>query len=142
MNPKYVLLALLSPRGQQHLTQGATAVAQPNVNARTVSSFLVPVPPLLEQREIVTRVERLFALSDAIEQRVAGATARADKLMQATLAKAFRGELVPSEAELARQEGREYESAEQLLERLRAAEIPPSRRSAKKAKKARRRPAA
>ena len=35
------------------------------------------------------------------------------------LAKAFRGELVPTEAELARQEGRDYEPASVLLERIR-----------------------
>ena len=48
------------------------------------------------------------------------ATARADKLTQAILAKAFRGELVPTEAELARQEGRDYEPASVLLERIRS----------------------
>ena len=36
------------------------------------------------------------------------------------LAKAFRGELVPTEAELARAEGRDYEPASALLERIRA----------------------
>ncbi|HJX66975.1 MAG TPA: hypothetical protein VJ860_23835 [Polyangia bacterium] len=49
------------------------------------------------------------------------ATARADKITQAILAKAFRGELVPTEAELARQEGRDYEPASALLARIRAA---------------------
>jgi type I restriction enzyme, S subunit len=48
------------------------------------------------------------------------ATARAERLTQAILAKAFRGELVPTEAELARQEGRDYETAAQLLARIRA----------------------
>jgi type I restriction enzyme S subunit len=42
-------------------------------------------------------------------------TKRADKLTQAILAKAFRGELVPTEAELARKEGRDYEPASVLL---------------------------
>lgn len=41
-----------------------------------------------------------------------------DKLPQAVLAKAFRGELVPTEAELARKEGHDYETAQQLLERI------------------------
>jgi type I restriction enzyme S subunit len=36
------------------------------------------------------------------------------------LAKAFRGELVPTEAELARREGRTYEPASALLERIKA----------------------
>ncbi|MCI0459123.1 MAG: restriction endonuclease subunit S [Gemmataceae bacterium] len=78
------------------------------------------LPPLAEQKEIVRRVEALFKLADAIEKRVAAATQRADKLTQAILAKAFRGELVPTEAELARAEGRAYEPASVLLERIRA----------------------
>ena len=45
---------------------------------------------------------------------------RAEKLTQAVLAKAFRGELVPTEAELARREGRSYEPASVLLDRIRA----------------------
>jgi type I restriction enzyme S subunit len=57
---------------------------------------------------------------DAVKERVSAATARADKLTQSILAKAFRGELVPTEAELARREGREYEPASVLLERIKA----------------------
>ncbi len=83
-----------------------------------VTDQYIPLPPLAEQHEIVRRVDALFRLADAIERRVAAATARADKLTQAILAKAFRGELVPTEDELAQTEGREYESAEQLLARL------------------------
>jgi type I restriction enzyme S subunit len=82
--------------------------------------FRLFVPPLAEQHEIVRRVEALFWLADAIEKRVTAATARADKLTQAILAKAFRGELVPTEAEIARREGRDYEPASVLLERIRA----------------------
>jgi type I restriction enzyme S subunit len=74
--------------------------------------------PLSEQREIVRRVDPLFRLATTIENRVAAASARAEKLTQAILAKAFRGELVPTEGELARQEGRDYEPASALLERI------------------------
>ena len=41
-----------------------------------------------------------------------------DKLSQSVLAKTFRGELVITEAELAEKEGRDFESAEKLLERI------------------------
>ncbi len=78
------------------------------------------VPPLSEQHEIVRRVEALFRLATKIEERMAKATKRADRLMQAILAKTFRGELVPTEAELARQEGRTYEPASVLLERVKS----------------------
>ena len=55
------------------------------------------------------RMDALFKLADGIEAHVAAATARADKITQAILAKAFRGELVPTESELARQDDRDYE---------------------------------
>ena len=70
-------------------------------------------------RRAVRRVDALFALADSIERRLAVAITRADKVPQAILARAFRGELVPTEAELARAEGRDYEPASVLLERIR-----------------------
>src|SRR5262249_56630310 len=90
------------------------------VSGSDVKQQPFPLPPQLEQREIVRRVEALFSLADAIEKRVAAVTLRVEKMTQAVLAKAFRGELVPTEAELARQEGRNYEPAAVLLERIKA----------------------
>jgi type I restriction enzyme S subunit len=80
----------------------------------------VPVLPLGEQNEIDNRVEAMFKLTDAFEKRSVEATGRAEKLTQAILAKAFRGELVPTEAELARRERRSYESASKLLTRIKS----------------------
>jgi hypothetical protein len=58
-------------------------------------------------------------------------TLRVQKLPQAILAKAFRGELVPTEAELARAEGRDYETAEALLRRIRDEQPEPAARPAR-----------
>jgi cell division FtsZ-interacting protein ZapD len=80
----------------------------------------VYLPPLEEQQEVVRRVEVLFRLADKIEKRVGAATRRADKITKAILAKAFRGKLLPTEAKLAQKEGRDYESASALLERVKA----------------------
>ena len=103
---------------------------QPNIKLESLNPYPVPLPPLAEQHEIVRRVDALFKLADAIERRVAAATTRADKLIQAILAKAFRGQLVPTEADLARAENRDYETAAQLLERLsRSSENTPSLKS-------------
>ena len=88
------------------------------LESETLKCWPIPIPPLEEQSEIDDRVNAFFKLADTIERRVATATARADKLTQAILAKAFRGELVPTEAELARSEGRAYESASDLLARI------------------------
>ena len=45
------------------------------------------------QRRIIAKIESLFAQADAIEHAVAIAQKRADKIEQAILARAFRGEL-------------------------------------------------
>ena len=77
------------------------------------------MPPRAEQDEIIRRVEALFGLADKLEGRIKAARARVDALPQAILARAFSGRLVPTEAELARREGRSYEPASVLLERIR-----------------------
>jgi type I restriction enzyme S subunit len=103
---------------REDLSQFAPATAQKNINIGILGEVAVPLPPLYEQREIVRRVEALFALAEGIEAHVRAATLRAERLPQSILARAFRGELVPTEAELAAKEGREYEPASVLLERI------------------------
>jgi type I restriction enzyme S subunit len=103
------------------MTDGAVSSAgQQGISGAKVKNQPFALPPLEEQHEIVRRVDALFKLADAIEKRVAAATIRAERLTQAVLAKAFRGELVPTEAELARRESREYEPAAVLLKRIKA----------------------
>ncbi|MCF3650063.1 hypothetical protein [Synoicihabitans lomoniglobus] len=57
----------------------------------------VSLPSLDEQQEIVRRVEALFAFADRIESRLNEAQTTVDCLTLSTLAKAFRGELVPQD---------------------------------------------
>jgi type I restriction enzyme S subunit len=89
-----------------------------NINAQKLGHFEVPFCPLPEQQEIVRRVKSLFTLADRIETRFEKGRNRVKGITQAILAKAFRGELVPTEAELAKAEGRSFESAEELLKRI------------------------
>ena len=118
----YLHLCLMHPAFTGFLSHdGMTGSDLPHITGTGVAEYPIPLPPIEEQREIVTRAAKLFALADKIEARLASATARADLLTQAILAKAFRGELVETEAELAAKEGREFETAEQLLARIRAA---------------------
>jgi type I restriction enzyme S subunit len=91
---------------------------QPNIKLEVLNPYPLALPPLIEQREIVRRVDSLFALAAGIEGRIRVATVLAERLPQAILARAFRGELVPTEAELAADEGRDYEQASVLLERI------------------------
>lgn len=118
---RFVFLWTTSPlHGRAKLLADAYGAGKPGLNLDNIKEMVVPLPPLPEQCEIVRRVEALFKLANSIERRVKAATVRAEKLTQAILAKAFRGELVPTEAELARREGRPYEPASALLSRIRA----------------------
>jgi hypothetical protein len=98
-----------------HTTAGIHKISQEDM-----LELVLAIPPKKEQDEIVRRVETLFNLADTIEKRVAVATVRSKILTQAILAKAFRGELVPTEADLARREGRSYEPASAVLARIRS----------------------
>ncbi|MCL6447658.1 MAG: restriction endonuclease subunit S [Armatimonadetes bacterium] len=111
-HPKYVVTYLQSFYGLRELRKNAKhAVNQSSINQEDVKSSVLPLPPLLEQQEIVRRVDALFKIADQIEARYQRARAYVDKLTQSILAKAFRGELVPQDPA--------DEPASILLERIR-----------------------
>jgi type I restriction enzyme S subunit len=114
----YVAWFLRAKPTQNRMRNAMKGVAVRGINIGDVRALQLPIPPPDEQREIVRRVEALFVLADRIEDRVRVATELADRLPQTILARAFRGELVPTEAELAAEEGRDYEPASELLERI------------------------
>jgi type I restriction enzyme S subunit len=72
----------------------APATAQKNINLETLRVLHIPCPPLIEQRQIVERIEAAFKHIDQTAREASRATQLLDHLDQATLAKAFRGELV------------------------------------------------
>lgn len=92
------------------MQQIASEVAQPFLNMSTVKNLPIPFCPIEEQKEIVRKVEELFHFANSIEARYQKAKAWFDKLPQSLLAKAFRGELVPQNAN--------DEPASELLKRI------------------------
>ena len=77
-----------------------------------VRTALVPGSPLEEQKEIVRRIESAFQKIDRLAAEAKRALALTDKLDEAILAKAFRGDLVPQDPT--------DEPASTLLERIKA----------------------
>lgn len=96
-NTTFVRLAFEEPTIRQRIESLAKSTSGVNnINSEQLKALRLPLPPLPEQDEIVHRIEGLFARADKTAAEVARATSLLDRLDQATLAKAFRGELVSS----------------------------------------------
>ena len=135
LNPEFLNYQLNSPKAKDYCKAvKSDGVSQSNINAKKLAAYPLNCPPLEEQTEIVRRVDQLFAHADRIEQQVNNALARVNNLTQSILAKAFRGELT----EQWRKDNPELisgeNSAEALLERIKAerAEVKPAKKTRSK----------
>ena len=75
-------------------------------------------PPLPEQHRIVAEIEKQFTRLGASVTALKRVQANLKRYRASVLKAACEGRLVPTEAKLARSEGRDYEPADQLLERI------------------------
>ncbi|NOJ17265.1 restriction endonuclease subunit S [Vibrio jasicida] len=123
VNNALSLTAFVKLRLQENYEETRKAASggnQPNLNLNKVRDIPIELPPIEEQTEIVRRVEELFAFADKIEAQVNAAQARVNNLTQSILAEAFRGELTADwraeNPDLISGEN----SAEALLERIKA----------------------
>lgn len=89
-----------------------------NLRREHIEETPIPFAPLSEQHRIVAEIEKQFTRLDAGIAALERARANLKRYRASVLKAACEGRLVPTEAELARKEGREYEPAEQLLARI------------------------
>ncbi|MEH6498982.1 MAG: restriction endonuclease subunit S [Pseudoalteromonas distincta] len=80
---------LLSSIVQEQFIQLANGAVVQNIRAEIVKKTKLPVPPYLEQKAIVTKVEKLLALCDQLETQITQNQTHAEQLMQAVLKEAF-----------------------------------------------------
>jgi type I restriction enzyme S subunit len=88
------------------------------ISGKNAARLPIPVPPLTEQRTIVAEIEKQFTRLDAGVAALKRVQANLKRYRASVLKAACEGRLVPTEAELARAEGRSYEPADQLLARI------------------------
>lgn len=91
---------------------------RPRVDFDQLANYPFPLPPLAEQGRIVAEIEKQFTRLDAAEAALRRVEVNLKRYRASVLKAACEGKLVPTEAELAEAEGRDYEHAEQLLERI------------------------
>ena len=129
--PKFLMLRLACRSTFHLLGEDVHGATRPRINLGQLKNFTFSLPSLPEQQEIVRRVDNLFSMADRIEARLNTAQSAVECLTPATLAKAFRGELVPQDPN--------DEPASVLLNRLKnqnaVNEFNPMKRAAGKATK-------
>jgi type I restriction enzyme, S subunit len=117
--PKLLSYYLNSVFGRNWISSVLTQqVGQANVNGSKLKSLQIPVPPRAEQSRIVAEIEKQFTRLDAAVASLKRAQANLKRYRAAVIRAACEGRLVPTEAELARAQCRDYEPADRLLERV------------------------
>lgn len=98
----------------------------PNVTIGILNNLPIPLPPLLEQQQIVEILERQLSIIDELEKIIKINVKKAERLRQSILKNAFKGSLVPQDPT--------DEPAHLLLERIKAQKEKKNNRKSKKNK--------
>lgn len=115
-DPHFVLYQMSQTvRIFRHVSRGTTISG---VTKKQLLELDFRLPPLAEQRRIVGEVENQFTRLDAAVAALKRVQANLKRYRASVLKAACEGRLVPTEAELARREGRSYEPASELLKGL------------------------
>lgn len=72
-------------------------VSQSNINGSKLALVPLPLPPIEEQKVIVERASLMLKAADQLLESIEKATRCVNRSSQATLAKAFRGELITTQ---------------------------------------------
>jgi type I restriction enzyme S subunit len=109
---RYLNAALNSEVAKKSALLIVHGIGRPRMNQQEIKALPIPLPPLSEQRRITAEVERRLSVVAELEKTVTDNLARAGRLRQAILHRAFTGRLVPQDPN--------DEPAGKLLERIRA----------------------
>lgn len=82
-----------------NLIEFAPATAQKNINLAILRSVLIPLPPLVEQRRIVAKVDELMGLCDQLETGLRDTDAIRRRLLGVLLQKALSERVLPASVE-------------------------------------------
>jgi len=94
------------------------AVGLRRVPSAYLEKQLIPLPGIEQQRAIVSEIEKQFSRLDEAVANLQRVKANLKRYKASVLKEAVEGRLVPLEAELARRDGRSFETGEQLLQRI------------------------
>jgi type I restriction enzyme S subunit len=110
--PAFLMWTIRSPIFLGWVNSNARGSAQPHLRGKDIDETRIYFPDVEKQRAVVATIERAFAWIDRLAIEATSARKLVDRLDQAILAKAFRGELVSQDPN--------DEPASVLLDRIKA----------------------
>ena len=118
--PKYLAYYLKQDTVRDFLAANASGVGGSlmRVKPTTLKDYPFPLAPLDQQKRIVAEIEKQFSRLDEAVANLKRVKANLKRYKAAVLKAAVEGRLVETEAEIARREGRSYETGAQLLQRI------------------------
>ncbi len=111
VNQKFIGLFFQSPGYRNEISRLSIGININNLRRENIEEMLIPIPPLAEQEQIVSELERHLSVADEIEATIGAELTRAERLRQSILKHAFSGKLVPQDPK--------DEPASVLLEKIR-----------------------
>lgn len=87
---KYTHSLIVSKQFQDTIMDVQVGVSREGLSMTKLKLFLVPLPPLDEQKTIVQKVNALMGLCDVLEQEVQQSQEQSEQLMQSCLREAFK----------------------------------------------------
>lgn len=90
---KFLMYYLLSPQGQAYITHMKSDVARANFNLDDIRMMPVPLPPIEEQIEIVSRITKYIDSLATIENAISSTINKSQRLRGGLLSREFRREL-------------------------------------------------
>ena len=115
---KYLTYAINSPTLVKQFELHTKGTTRPRVNLSVLRQLPIPLAPRKIQTDIVAEIEKQFSRLDEAVANLQRVKANLKRYKASVLKDAVEGRLVPTEAELARREGRSFETGEQLLQRI------------------------
>jgi len=85
----YILNVFTSPFFNSEIDKNLRGIAYKGLNLNLLSNFLVPLPPLSEQRIINERVDKIILMIDELGKQVTERKDKSERLMQSVLREAF-----------------------------------------------------
>ena len=94
LNNKYIMYAINSPPINLQIQNTVHGIGRSRTSLSKCKDVLIPMPPLAEQKKLITQIEELFAQVDKIEEEKQSLLKLIDKAKDKVLDLAMKGKLV------------------------------------------------